>query len=490
MSHAFIPAYRLNRRHFLAGTALTGGILISGPAIAVPGKHSPARETILNPVVPQRADAQIFRHSDGIYYMTASVPEYDRLVLRRARSLQGLASAEETVLWHHPATGKLGGYIWAPELHYLDGCWYMYFAAGDAGAVYHIRTYALICDGADPMTGRWRVLGQVETPWDSFTLDSTVFTHRGVRYFCWAQQEPGVTTNSNIYLAPLATPLTIARTPVRLTVPTLPWEVAGYKVNEAPAFLAHGNKVFLTYSAAATDARYCMGLLTADADADLMQPETWHKSPEPVFVTSAITGVYGPGHNAFTTDEEGRDILVYHGRDYEKITGNPLRDPNRHTRIQRIYYRPDGTPDFGIPVGNGPLPVRLSTSKRAVLTTDRPVLCHDGARVYAGVAALAATQWREVPGPGGTITLQPIDAPDMRLMAGADGSATLGPISGPASAPPATACFKRIAGISNAQAASYASVAHPGRYLQISASDVFIRPAKGKAAEHATLYLG
>ncbi|UAK26578.1 glycoside hydrolase family 43 protein [Sphingomonas nostoxanthinifaciens] len=336
------------RRAVLAG----GGVVAAAPLLAASGTR------IVNPLVRQRADAQVFRHTDGWYYMTGSVPEYDRLVLRRARSLAGLSTAAERVLWRHEAKGPMSGFIWAPELHLVDGKWTMYFAAGPSGGgedVFRIRTYAVVCDGPDPMTGGWSVLGQLQTAWDTFTLDSTSFVHRGRRYLAWAQREPGIDTNSNLYIAPLATPLTLAAKQARLSVPTLPWEVQGFKVNEAPAVLQRHGRLFLTYSASATDARYCMGMLTARDDADIMDPNSWSKSPVPVFKTSAEHHIYGPGHNSFTVDEAGRDMLVYHARDYEKITGDPLFDPNRHTRVQPIHYRPDGSPDFGIPVANGPL---------------------------------------------------------------------------------------------------------------------------------------
>lgn len=111
----------------------------------------------------------------------------------------------------------------------------------------------------------------------------------------------------------------------------------------------------MTYSASATDARYCMGMLTCNADADLMKASNWSKSPVPVFKTSVAHKVFGPGHNSFTVDERGRDVLVYHARDYSEIKGDPLFDPNRDTRMQYFRYRPDGSPDFGEPVANGPL---------------------------------------------------------------------------------------------------------------------------------------
>ena len=340
----------VSRRLFLAGSAA----LAAAPALA----QRRGGATIVNPLVRQRADAQVFRHTDGWYYLTGSVPEYDRLVLRRSRTIAGLTGAKERVLWRHQKSGPMSGFIWAPELHLIDGKWIMYFAAGPSGGgedVFRIRTYAVRCDGADPMTGTWSVLGQLQTPWDSFNLDSTSFVHRGTRYLAWAQREPGIETNSNLYLAPLATPLTLAAKPARLIVPTLDWEIRGFKVAEAPALLARNGRLFMTYSASATDARYCMGMLTARDDADIMDPQAWRKSPQPVMKTAPENRIYGPGHNSFTVDERGRDMLVYHARDYEKISGDPLFDPNRHTRVQPIRYDAQGVPQFQPPLPNGPL---------------------------------------------------------------------------------------------------------------------------------------
>lgn len=336
----------MRRRDLIAaGAALP--VVAAAPATAGAGK-------LHNPLILQRADPQILRVG-GWYYFMASVPEYDRLALRRARTIAGLATAPETVVWRRPAAGKMGGYIWAPELHHFDGAWHIYFAAGDSDEKFRIRTYVLRAKGTNPLDTDWRLLGQLQTPWDSFTLDSTVFEHKGQRYICWAQHEPGIDTNSNLYLAPLASPTTLAAAPARLTVPELDWEIQKYKVAEGPALLARDGRLFLTYSASATDDRYCMGMLTAQADADIMDPISWAKSPRPVFASSVENGIYGPGHNSFVVDERGRDLLVYHARDYREIKGDPLFDPNRHTRVQPIAYRADGTPDFGVPARNGPI---------------------------------------------------------------------------------------------------------------------------------------
>ena len=114
--------FTLSRRGFIASSA----VLSAAPMMARAKVAEAPVAAPQNPLVRQRADAQIFRHDDGHYYMTGSVPEYDRLVLRRSKTIAGLTSATEAVLWRHEKTGPLSGFIWAPELHQIDGVWHMY----------------------------------------------------------------------------------------------------------------------------------------------------------------------------------------------------------------------------------------------------------------------------------------------------------------------------------------------------------------------------
>jgi GH43 family beta-xylosidase len=107
-------------------------------------------------------------------------------------------------------------------------------------------------------------------------------------------------------------------------------------VNEGPAVIKRKGRIILTFSASATDSNYCLGLLTAGADTDLLDPSSWTKSPLPVMESSDETEEYGPGHNSFTVDEAGNDVIVYHARSYREIAGHPLHEPNRHTRVKRV----------------------------------------------------------------------------------------------------------------------------------------------------------
>ena len=51
----------------------------------------------------------------------------------------------------------------------------------------------------------------------------------------------------------------------------------------------------------------------------ILDPASWTKERMPVLETDQKKGLYGPGHNSFTTDEDGNDIMVYHARTYDGI---------------------------------------------------------------------------------------------------------------------------------------------------------------------------
>ncbi|EPN1636613.1 glycoside hydrolase family 43 protein [Cronobacter sakazakii] len=310
-----------------------------------------------NPLIEQRADPFILRHL-GQYYFIASVPEYDRLEIRRAPSIESLRQAQPVVVWRKPDTGPMSELIWAPELHHINGKWYIYFAAAPTRALkdnmFQHRMYVLECADSDPLTGTWKDKGQIQTPYDTFSLDATTFEHQGKRWYLWAQKAPDIPGNSNLYLCEMETPWTLKGEPVMLSKPELEWECRGFLVNEGPAVVKHGERLFVTYSASATDENYCMGLLWIDQAADLREPRNWHKSPRPVFTTSYENRQYGPGHNSFTTTPDGQDVLVYHARNYTEIEGDPLWDPNRHTRVKLVTWDDDGMPQFGTPPADHP----------------------------------------------------------------------------------------------------------------------------------------
>ena len=303
----------------------------------------------MKPFIEQRADPCIL-HKDSRYYFTASVPAFDRIILRSAEKLEELARAEEKTIWTRRESGPLSRNIWAPEIHCVDGVWVIYFAAARGGAdengCFDHRTYAMINRSADPMEGEFGEPVQIRTGWESFTIDSTTTVFEGKRYFIWAQRDFSIPGNSNLYIAEMKSATELRLPAVRLSVPEYDWECRGYLVNEGPGCLIHDGKLFVTYSGSATDERYAMGLLELKAGGDPLNPADWRKSPVPVMVTEEENGLYGPGHNSFTKDGEGRDILVFHARPYPGFRGDALSDPNRHCFLRAVKYDKEGRPVF------------------------------------------------------------------------------------------------------------------------------------------------
>ena len=300
-----------------------------------------------NPIAEQRADPWVHKTDTGEYFLTATVPEYDRIVIRKASSINGLKEAKDKEVWHKHETGVMANHIWAPELHRIDGKWYIYFAAGEAENKWNIRIWVLSNPSADPMQGKWTEEGQIKTKTDSFSLDATTFAHNGKRYLIWAQNVRGGDHGTALVLSEMKNPTTLTGPEVILTEPEFSWETIKYNVNEGPAVIKKNGKIFVSYSASATNHNYCMGLLWINEHADLLNLSNWNKSPGPVFYTNEDLKRYGPGHNSFTTSEDEKTtIMIYHARDYKEIQGHELSDKNRATRARVVEWTKSGFPDF------------------------------------------------------------------------------------------------------------------------------------------------
>ncbi|KAK4234223.1 glycosyl hydrolases family 43-domain-containing protein [Achaetomium macrosporum] len=476
------------RRLLSAVSALNTAWMVVAPA---PAAASPAVNYV-NSLIQQRADPHISKH-DGWYYFTATVPEYDRIILRRAQTIQGLASASETTIWRRKASGYGSGQVWAPELHFIDGKWYIYVALGVANA-WNIRTFVFEGTGSNPLTATWLEKGRIKTNWDTFTLDASTFVANGIQYLIWAQGIPDrPDENSSIMIAPLENPWTIRGRAVAISHPTLSWERIGYKVNEGPYVIQRNGKIFLTYSASATDYNYCMGLLTASAGSDLMNPASWSKSQTPIFTSNAKTNQWGPGHNSFVESEDGQsDIMVYHDRGYQHITGDPLNDPNRQTRVQKLYWKDDGTPDFGIPVPEGNTPIRL----RSAADGGGYVRYYTGSANPTGTPALADTQFRIAsPGlaGGSTISLESTSDPGMFLRR-VDGARVqfVKNTTLTTTGMKVSASFNRLPGLTDGEGVTLELSDAKGQYLGLEASGrLVVTPLNGQGAQlkQATFFL-
>ena len=302
--------------------------------------------------IQKRADPYVYKHTDGTYYFTASLPDYDGIALRKADKLFDLKDAPEKMIWKKHDKGIMSFHVWAPELHFIFGKWYIYFAAGDVDDIWAIRPYVLECKGDDPFNDEWIEKGMMqcsdEDPFSfrAFSLDATVLENHGEYYFIWAEKVGVGKQISNLYIARMESATKLSTVQVLLTTPDYDWERVGFWVNEGPAFIKHDGKIYMTYSASETGVAYCIGMLSADENDDLLDPKSWTKRRMPVLKTSEELKIYGPGHNSFTVNDEGEPVMIYHARTEAEIVGNPLYNPNRHAMVMKVKWNDSGEPEF------------------------------------------------------------------------------------------------------------------------------------------------
>ncbi|RWY50333.1 glycoside hydrolase family 43 protein [Mucilaginibacter gilvus] len=316
--------------------------------------QAPSKKAFTNPLLPSGADPWVIYHN-GYYYYTNSLQ--NKLNIWKTKNLANLASAEKKTVWIPPANTQYSKELWAPELHYLNNKWYIYFAADDGSNNSH-RLYVLENTAADPLTGTWEFKGKVADATDKWAIDGSVFTHKGQLYMIWAGWEGDENGQQDLYIAKMKNPYTIDGSRVKISSPHYDWEKNGdlhdavnpphVNVNEGPEILKHGNKLFLIYSASGcwTDF-YALGMLTASANSNLLDPASWTKSAEPVFKKSEANSVYAPGHNAFFKSPDGtEDWIIYHANSKPGQGCGGYRSP----RMQKFSWNKNGTPNFGTPV--------------------------------------------------------------------------------------------------------------------------------------------
>jgi GH43 family beta-xylosidase len=322
-----------------------------------------ARATFTNPVVASGADPWVIRWR-GNYYFCQSRGSRGIWISKAAR-LEDIGKGPWARVWSPPSGQTYSRELWAPELHYLRGQWYIYFAADDGRNENH-RIYVLEGTSQDPRDG-FEFKGQLALRPDRWAIDGTVLAMSDGRlHFIWSGWEGSENVAQNLYIAPMTDPLTIAGERSCLSKPDYDWEKRGSgkglpTINEGPEVLWHVDKLFLLYSASGSwGDDYCLGQLTWTG-GDVLSPASWVKKPVSVFARTQR--VFGPGHCSFTkSPDEREDWIIYHAA---RRSGSGW---DRDIRIQPFTWAADGSPRFGEPIAPGvPLPVPSGESSAGIL---------------------------------------------------------------------------------------------------------------------------
>ena len=319
------------------------------PPPAHPPTAAPEPDTFTNPLLDSGPDPWVVWWK-GFYYYSNSTGK--NLTLRKTADITDLRSAQKKAVWAPEPGHPWSKELWAPELHRWGNKWYIYFAA-DAGDNASHRIYVVENPSDDPMEGEWTLKGKVGDATDKWAIDATTFELHGDHYLVWSGWQGDKDGEQDLFIAHMSNPWTIDSPRTLISRPTYSWELHGdlpgrhVSVNEGPEILMHGNKVFLVFSASGcwTDF-YSLGVLKANAGANLLEAASWTKLDHPFLSTDRAAGVYSPGHNGFFQSPNGKeDWIIYHANPAPGEGCRDLRSP----RIQRFTWNPDGTPNFGTP---------------------------------------------------------------------------------------------------------------------------------------------
>lgn len=323
--------------------------------------------TFKNPILPSGNNPQAIFHN-GKYYYTHETN--DMILLWETNDLTKMSKALCKEVWR-PKNNNEKHNLWAPEIHYINNKWYIYYAADDGNTDNH-QIFVLENESKSPMEGEFKQKGPIITnkEWN-WGIHASTFIHNNIQYLIWSgwPQRRVMEETQCIYIASMKNPWTLSSKRVMISQPQFSWERQWINpdgsrtaypiyVNEAPTFLKSPNedKFFIFYSASGCwTPYYCIGMLSCNANSDLLKAASWNKNPEPVFYLSEEDSVWGPGSPSFIPSPDGSEIyLLYHARKIPNGTtgSRELRSP----RIQKIKWDNNGIPILGKPISlNSPI---------------------------------------------------------------------------------------------------------------------------------------
>ena len=293
--------------------------------------------TFYNPVNLTGHDPWYYKSGDEYYYVVCETLNGEQtLTITKSKSLTTLFpdfSNPEVTKIVSPVRALGIQQIWAPEMFFFGGHWYLLFTAaplefeepdGIDGAR---RTYIMKSEGGDAF-GNYAPPVKLELPEDKRSIDATFMDYKGRQYVIWSGWPNRVHTafwTQNLYIAELepGDPTKVRETShggrYLISEPKEDWERLGASQNEGPcvAFAPDGTPILMYSAGYSGSDGYSIAYLTLTGEDPLLK-EHWTKCDKPLMETDLKEkDVISPGHNSVVKSPDGKeDWIVYHAAKY------------------------------------------------------------------------------------------------------------------------------------------------------------------------------
>ena len=301
------------------------------------------------PIALNRADPCMCIWNGKYYFIATNDADGNHtLYIRESESLKDIGEADEKLILDSSEYEDIKGLLWAPEFHVINDRLYIFFACTPGEFFCEESHVMYLKKNGNPLNKKdWtkpkRVVkkdgSDICEAGNEITLDMTCFDWEGKLYAVWSQRQfLPKDLGAWLYIAELdpESPWKLKSDPVILSKPEFGWANNHTFVDEGPFALPTENKLFLTFSSAAVDTSYVVGLLQIEKGKDLLIRSNWRKTEYPILTSRSVAGEYGTGHNAYMTDTDGTVWNTYHAR--------PGTEAPRSSGIRRVHFDMDGEP--------------------------------------------------------------------------------------------------------------------------------------------------
>ena len=301
------------------------------------------------PIALNRADPCITKWNGKWYFIATHDADHEHtMYIRESDTMEGLKEAKEHLILDSDTYEDIGGLLWAPEFHVIEGRLYLFHACTPGEFFYEESRIRVLKEGGNPICKEdWskpeKILRKDGTPLCEegkvISLDMTCFFHEGDYYVIWSQRQfLPKDLGAWLYIAKLdpKNPRMLLTDPIVLSKPDYGWANNHTFVDEGPFALDRGDKLYITFSAAAVDTSYVVSYLEIEKGKDLLNPANWRKNNYPILTSRSVPGEFGTGHNAYVEDEDGNIWNTYHAR--------PGVDGVRSSGVRRVHFDIDDAP--------------------------------------------------------------------------------------------------------------------------------------------------